>query len=1003
MAIQKRYFPKVYNYKNVLLAQLKEADNINEVERLDGLNSLTFDFPIKLFDYYGKPVLDESGKQIKNPKINYLINDNLIKFKDNWYIIKINEDILDDYDKQIISVSCQEIGYELSEKKVQYLNLSPPLHDAVDVETAFSQILEASQQIRDNYVSSCSGTSITLDSNAFPVDDYYNGYKIKILKGNGVGEEKTIVDYNGSTKTAILDSAFTTTPNSNSYYRIYNDVWRVGSIDSSFNSKLRSHLFEGETALDALNKAKGQYIDENSSNQGYLTYTVTYDSTYNKFVKYVNLIKPNGYNGLDIRYKKNMKSLNRNIDSEKIYTKMTFKGSDNLTVSNEPSEQRTDNGITYYTHVNEYNEIYNFQYFLQNYTLKECYDNFVKEYHFEDLRYVDSASMYDDGKELLETLSQPKVTYTVKMLDLSNLLEESGYDISHIEDMKIGDTIKIYNEDLGVNIFATLLAKTTNQNNPQNPDLELTNQVERMGDLLYRIMNRSDKRLNFKKTSGKSVTYVIADKATTKHYDNADFIVDEMNDFKEVLGKVIDYLPSEGGNIVLLDGVYNSDDYLNINNKKNISIKGQGGSTVIKLSKVLTSTSNIGFIQFSAVEDCNLSDFVLDFTNSSTYAYNGIDFVGANNSSIKNINILGADNKAINVFSSKNFLIDNITIDGVLNDGYGIYLSGTLDNSKINNITINNAKIGIYDSQDSNKININNIYIDSPSQNGIKTSGANGTNYDNVSIINSTSYSIYTDSTTKNIFYKSLYLKDGMADGVFCYGDACKFNDLLVDNCDGSGIWLTSSSSNVFINNATIGNNSSYGIRLEGNENSISNSYVYNNEDSNIRISGDKNTVKNSNLKNLNGLADYGIYVLSGSTDNILINNDLRNSGNIAQIKDVNANGGIVQDSENTLEYGTLKPVSSISSSLTLQYKHRNKYLRITGSTVNITVPANVFYEGDIITFTQTTTGDCTFIAGSGVIINSKDGDKTIDGQYASVSLKCVSNNTFDLIGSLKA
>jgi hypothetical protein len=61
---------------------------------------------------------------------------------------------------------------------------------------------------------------------------------------------------------------------------------------------------------------------------------------------YYNEGMENIYNGVDIRYLKNMQTLNRKIDSEKIYTKMIFEGKDSLTIVDQSNETRTDNSIT---------------------------------------------------------------------------------------------------------------------------------------------------------------------------------------------------------------------------------------------------------------------------------------------------------------------------------------------------------------------------------------------------------------------------------------------------------------------------------------------------------------------------------------------------------------------------------------------------------------------------------------------------------------------------------
>lgn len=61
-------------------------------------------------------------------------------------------------------------------------------------------------------------TSITLDSSADPRDDYYNGARIYIYSGTGIGQIRTISDYVGSTKVATVSSAWGSAPDSTSVF-----------------------------------------------------------------------------------------------------------------------------------------------------------------------------------------------------------------------------------------------------------------------------------------------------------------------------------------------------------------------------------------------------------------------------------------------------------------------------------------------------------------------------------------------------------------------------------------------------------------------------------------------------------------------------------------------------------------------------------------------------------------------------------------------------------------
>ena len=76
------------------------------------------------------------------------------------------------------------------------------------------------------------------------------------------------------------------------------------------------------------------------------------------------------------------------------------------------------------------------------------------------------------------------------------------------------------------------------------------------------------------------------------------------------------------------------------------------------------------------------------------------------------------------------------------------------------------------------------------------------------------------------------------------------------------------------------------------------------------------------------------------------------------------------------------------------------------GSAQTYTVPPNssvAFDVGTAITIIGIGSGKVTLAQGSGVTINSKDGDKAIDGQHASVTIIKTATDTWQLIGALQA
>jgi hypothetical protein len=82
-----------------------------------------------------------------------------------------------------------------------------------------------------------SATTITLAAGASAVDDAYNTFKIRIRSGTGVGQERTITDYVGSTLVATV-AAWTITPDATSYYVVssaWNDFSGISTVGQSGN------------------------------------------------------------------------------------------------------------------------------------------------------------------------------------------------------------------------------------------------------------------------------------------------------------------------------------------------------------------------------------------------------------------------------------------------------------------------------------------------------------------------------------------------------------------------------------------------------------------------------------------------------------------------------------------------------------------------------------------------------------------------------------------------
>lgn len=88
-------------------------------------------------------------------------------------------------------------------------------------------------------------STITLDAGASANDDFYNKCYITITEGTGKGQTRLITDYVGSTKVATVDTAWDTTPDNTSVFRIYSGRFtpynsnsvseKIATIESDMN------------------------------------------------------------------------------------------------------------------------------------------------------------------------------------------------------------------------------------------------------------------------------------------------------------------------------------------------------------------------------------------------------------------------------------------------------------------------------------------------------------------------------------------------------------------------------------------------------------------------------------------------------------------------------------------------------------------------------------------------------------------------------------------------
>jgi len=106
--------------------------------------------------------------------------------------------------------------YAVDELKAEFVRI-PYVARGTDGQRVFREQLSGDEGTAQ---SGSTSTTIKLRAGASFSDDAYNNLTIQIISGTGAGQSKTITDYVGSTKVATVNSAWTTTPNNTSVYKI---------------------------------------------------------------------------------------------------------------------------------------------------------------------------------------------------------------------------------------------------------------------------------------------------------------------------------------------------------------------------------------------------------------------------------------------------------------------------------------------------------------------------------------------------------------------------------------------------------------------------------------------------------------------------------------------------------------------------------------------------------------------------------------------------------------
>lgn len=864
--------PVIYvkDYHNVTQTILNNAYNIQENRKFGDMYDLSFDLPYYQFDGYNNLVVDESNIPVVNVNLQFIFAEQLIEFNGKYYIIKDIEESRDTNNKLIVRVRCKEKAIELSYKNIQFLSTTPPLYNAISASANILNIFASKYMILDDLgVSATSNTISVTGADSFSLI----GKKVAVVDGTGQGQDRRIVGQSGTSLT--VSPNWTTIPDGTSYVKVHDSTWTIGDVDSSFlldggTPIYRSFKFEGETITQALQQIAERF-------EGSLTYSYSYNATYDDFENKVNMVVPNSYDNVEFRYNKNLQRVVRRIDSnEQIYTRMYPFGKNNLSINDLPTQSRTDSGVTYNFHENGQSYIENYQYFLGlGYDIDFCRKNFRYDFDLNNDTYVDAVDLYSDAQNILERASVPKIEYVIQALDLYSL---TGYDYEFFD---VGDTIRVVDNELGINFFATVIEKPTNWDNPQRSSLILANYIENLGDYITQVINRTNRTADLKKLYGKTATYVIADQATSTNWRQADYFIPQDGSISagELLQKVLESLdPDDGGEILLLDGIYEFDtNTVSLTSYNNIKIRGLGTSTVLKAKSGIT----IGIMfDFTTCENITFETlkFGMNTAGDSGTASSFIDFDDSFNLRVENCFVTYARENAIDS-----------------NRSNGVYIYNNIFNS-------DGGLVG--------GANQSGVIVNATRLNNLEVIGNTFQNYYASVSINYTGNP--DDFYEGNVVVSDNYIATNSDDFYICIRMYRSYYNVKITNnriIRDYGTFIATSISNAIdiqdVNGAEISNNVIDGyfnqaISFGDDDNSINNNIITCMSDISfverisISGSGNNNKIQNNTVRRYSdrtpaftpGTGDYGILISSGATNNIVSNNDIRNGGFTANFED---------------------------------------------------------------------------------------------------------------------
>lgn len=255
---------------------------------------------------------------------------------------------------------------------------------------------------------------------------------------------------------------------------------------------------------------------------------------------------------------------------------------------------------------------------------------------------------------------------------------------------------------------------------------------------------------------------------------------------------------SNGGLVYIPNGIFNVNVNTCINLKDNITMFGNGNSSVIKLADNQSNSNNI--VKIESKNNVNLYNFSIDGNinnqDKNNYTQYGLFVSSSNNCFVERIFVSNVNGVGIQLYNSENCVVNQCYSSNNKYHGFEIEQSNYCQllnsygaNNERHGVLISPGEIG---SQGSHYNNVKSCYFFENKECGISFSLANDNLGDGLS---------YANTITNNIVFDNYYC------GIQSFKvDKCFIKDNLVVNNGGFGIYLYSSMENVVMNNYLLNN-----------------------------------------------------------------------------------------------------------------------------------------------------------------------------------------------------